>query len=159
MTDERQGERLWTALERLPPGAGIVFRHYRLSGEERRVLFERVKGVSRRRRLTLIVAGEWLPGADGVHNRLGPGLRTASAHDSAELRRAARGADLVFLGPVHATRSHPGGPALGAAGFDRLARRARVPVIALGGMDSARFRALRHAYGWAGIDAWSGDEG
>jgi thiamine-phosphate pyrophosphorylase len=155
MTDERQGEALWTALERLPPGSGIVFRHYRLGGEDRRALFARVKAVSRRRRLTLIVAGERLPGADGVHNRRGPGIRTASAHDSAELRAARRGADLVFLGPVHPTRSHPGAAALGPARFDRLARRAGIPVIALGGMDSARFRALRHAYGWAAIDAWS----
>jgi thiamine-phosphate pyrophosphorylase len=155
MTDERQGDRLWTALERLPPGSGIVFRHYRLGGGERRSLFERVKGVARQRRLTLIVAGEWLPGADGVHNRRGPGIRTASAHDWAELRAAGRGADLVFLGPVHPTRSHPGEAALGPARFELLARRARAPVIALGGMDAARFQALRHAYGWAGIDAWS----
>jgi len=156
MTDERQGEGLWKALERLPPGSGIVFRHYRLSREERRALFERVKTVARRRRLTLIVAGEWLPSADGAHNRRGAGIRTASAHDAAELRAAQRGADLVFLGPVHPTRSHPGAAALGPARFDLLARRSRVPVIALGGMNQARFRALRNAYGWAGIDAWSG---
>jgi thiamine-phosphate pyrophosphorylase len=159
MTDERQGEGLWAALERLPAGSGIVFRHYRLGGEERRALFGRVRDVSRRRRLILVVAGEWLAGADGVHNRRGPGLRTASAHDWAELRAAGRGADLVFLGPVHPTRSHPGCEALGAAGFDRLARQAKVPVIALGGMDWALFRGLRHAYGWAGIDAWSDDSG
>jgi thiamine-phosphate pyrophosphorylase len=157
MTDERQSEALWTALERLPPGSGIVFRHYGLSGDARRALFERVKAAARRWRLTLIVAGEWLPGAAGVHNRRGPGIRTASAHDAAELRAAERRADLVFLGPVHPTRSHPGAAALGPARFDLLARRARVPVIALGGMDEARFRALRHAYGWGAIDAWSGD--
>jgi hypothetical protein len=28
-------------------------------------------------------------------------------------------------------------------------------VIALGGMDEDRFRALRGAYGWGGIDAFS----
>jgi len=159
MTDERQGEGLWTALQRLPAGSGIVFRHYRLGGDERRFLFERVKAVARRRRLTLIVAGEWLPGADGVHNRRGSGIRTASAHDAAELRAARRSADLVFLGPVYPTRSHLGGAALGPARFDRLARRSTVPVIALGGMDRARFRALRNAYGWAGIDAWSDGTG
>src|SRR5439155_26981070 len=30
MTDERQGDGLWAALERMPRGAGVVFRHYSL---------------------------------------------------------------------------------------------------------------------------------
>jgi hypothetical protein len=39
--------------------------------------------------------------------------------------------------------------------FAALARLARCPVIALGGMNPARFRRLRPlgAYGWAAIDA------
>ena len=46
---------------------------------------------------------------------------------------------------------------LGPAEFGRLCRRTRLPVVALGGMDRARARALRlrGAWGWAGIDAWS----
>src|SRR5262245_49532125 len=40
MTDERLGDRLWDAVDRLPAGAGIVFRHYRLSAAERMVLGE-----------------------------------------------------------------------------------------------------------------------
>ena len=43
MTDERQGEGLWAALERLPKGAGVVFRHYGLRPSERRKLFERIR--------------------------------------------------------------------------------------------------------------------
>src|SRR5690348_8595128 len=47
MTDERQGDALWEALERLPRGAGIVFRHYGLSAGERRRLFEQVRKAAR----------------------------------------------------------------------------------------------------------------
>ena len=36
MTDERQGDALWSALERLPRGAGVVFRHYSLPAAARR---------------------------------------------------------------------------------------------------------------------------
>jgi thiamine-phosphate pyrophosphorylase len=157
MTDERQGEGLWRALERLPSGAGVVFRHYSLSRPERRALFERVRTIARRRRLVLIVAGAALPGANGVHGRRGRGLNTASVHNLRELKAAERaGADLVFLSPVFATRSHPGARPLGPRRFSLLAHQARVPVVALGGMDAEKGRGLSGAYGWAGIDAWSG---
>lgn len=156
MTDERQGDGLWTGLERLPAGAGIVFRHYGLPTAERRALFGRVRQIARQRRLTLLVAGAPLAGGDGAHGRRGAGLMSASAHNLRELREAERGgADLVFLSPVFATRSHPGEEPLGPRRFALLAHQARVPVIALGGMNAERFRSLGGAYGWAGIDAWS----
>jgi thiamine-phosphate pyrophosphorylase len=156
MTDERQGDALWHALEALPRGGGVVFRHHKLPPRERRVLFEQVRQEARRRGLVLVTSGARLPGADGVHNRRGTGLRTASAHNRREIRRAARrGADLIFLSPVFPTRSHPSARPLGPRRFAMLARQTGVRVIALGGMDARRFRRLRGAYGWAGIDAFS----
>ena len=156
MTDERQDDALWRALERLPRRAGIVFRHYSLTPGARRALFERVRRIARARGLVLIVAGQPLPGGDGSHNRPGHGIRTASAHNLRELRAAERaGADLVFLSPVHATRSHPGARALGPRRFALIAHQAKIPVIALGGMDAEKARTLGGAYGWAAIDAWS----
>jgi thiamine-phosphate pyrophosphorylase len=155
LTDERMGDGLFAAIERLPPGAGIVFRHRSLEVQARAALFEKVLAAARARDLTLVAAGPAFPGADGAHNRAAAGLRTASAHNLREIRRAERrGADLIFLSPVHPTRSHAGAATLGARRFARLARLARVPVAALGGMNETRFRELRGAYGWAGIDAW-----
>jgi thiamine-phosphate pyrophosphorylase len=153
MTDERQGDALWDALESLPRGSGIVFRHYGLAGLERRRLFERVRKAARRRGLMLLAGGPGLR-ADGVHG----GARgfSRSAHDLRELKSAERsGARLVFLSPAFATRSHPQACPLGPVRFGLIARQARVPVIALGGMDERRARRLPHIYGWAGIDAWS----
>jgi thiamine-phosphate pyrophosphorylase len=159
MTDERQGDALWDALRRLPRGGGVVFRHYATPAAERRRLFARVVRVARARGLVVVRAGPWCGGgADGVHNRRGRGVRTASVHSLAEARSAARrGADAVFVSPVFATRSHPGAEVLGVRGAERIARAVRVPVIALGGMDAARFRELTGFYGWAAIDAWSGE--
>ena len=164
MTDERQGEGLWSALDRLPPRAGIVMRHYSLPPGERRALFRRVRSRARRRGLMLLLGGDAVTarawGADGWHGRgRGSGFHSAPVHDEHELRAAERsGAALLFVSPVYPTRSHPGAPHLGEAGFARLARRAKVPVIALGGVGAADSRRLRllGAYGWAGIDAWSG---
>ena len=156
MTDERLGDRLWAALAQLPRGSGVVFRHYSLSPKDRRSLFARVLAVARRRRLVVVRAGRLpLRGEMGVHNGRGRGLRTASVHSRAELA-AARDADVVFVSPVFATRSHPGVPSLGTVRLGLLVRRARVPVVALGGVDAARFRRLRGLplHGWAGIDAW-----
>jgi thiamine-phosphate pyrophosphorylase len=160
MTDERLGDRLFEAIERLPDGAGIVFRHYSLARPERKVLFARVASAARPRSLMLLLAGPaeeaiaW--GADGSHGRgPGDGIRTAPAHDLAEIRAAeSAGAALIFLSPVFETASHPGAPTLGPEGFDALAGESAVPVAALGGMDEARFSRLERAYGWAGIDAW-----
>jgi thiamine-phosphate pyrophosphorylase len=162
MTDERLGERLFDAIERLPPRrAGIVFRHYGLAEAERRALFEQVKTLARSTGLMLLLAGPAsrarLWGADGSHGRgRGAGLRSAPVHDLREIRAAERdGAALLFLSPVYPTRSHPGAKLLGPGRFTLLARRTRLPVIALGGMDDERARRMRGAYGWAGIDAWA----
>jgi thiamine-phosphate pyrophosphorylase len=159
MTDERLGEGLVAAVARLPEGAGLVFRHYRTDAEARRRLFDDVR--ARRPDLLALLAGPaaearaW--GADGSHGRgPGEGLRTAPAHDLAEIREAeAGGAAAVFLAPVFATRSHPGAALLGVAGFESLAARTQLPAIALGGMNAERFALLGNAYGWAAIDAWA----
>jgi thiamine-phosphate pyrophosphorylase len=160
MTDERQGEELWDALERLPRGAGIVFRHYGLPPQERRRLFARVRATARKKRLVLLAAGAPMAGADGVHGRRSRhgGLRSASAHNVTELRAAERqGAHLVFLSPVFPTRSHPDARTLGRIRFGLIAAQASIPVIALGGVDARNGASLMAlgAYGWAGIDAWT----
>ncbi|WP_363321716.1 thiamine phosphate synthase [Sphingomonas sp.] len=160
MTDERMGDSLWGALERLPRGSGVVFRHYGLSPAERRALFARVVKVARRRGLVVIRAGaERLGrGEAGVHAQRAPGLCTFPAHSRREAIRAIRaGADALFVSPVFATRSHPGARALGRARLGLLIRGLRVPVIALGGMDKRQARSLRGlgVYGWAAIDAWT----
>ena len=168
MTDERQGDGLWEAIERLPRGSGIVFRHHKLAEGARRRLFEKVRSAARRRRHIVLVAGPsrlaraW--GGDGSHG-LNHGLRggrarllTAPAHDLAEMRRAERaGADLLFVSPVFPTRSHPGARALGRLRFGLLARQARRPMIALGGVTRSQARILERlgSSGWAAIDAWS----
>jgi thiamine-phosphate pyrophosphorylase len=164
MTDERMGDGLWKALARLPRGSGVIFRHY--TAVDRRALFERVRGITRKRGLLLLLGGSpreataWR--ADGAHGRslhlrtTRPLLRTAPAHDARELAHAR--AHAVLLSPVFATRSHPGAKTLGPMRFATLARMSEAPAIALGGMSARRFRHVTRlgAYGWAGIDALTG---
>jgi thiamine-phosphate pyrophosphorylase len=163
MTDERMGNRLWEALERLPEGAGIVFRHYSLPREAREGLAAKLAETAHRRGLALAIAGDGelarRVGAKLVHNPAGnPGLPFSVPVHSAQEAEAARsaGAELVFVSPVYATRSHPGREPLGAQRAAEIARAAAVTAIALGGMDAQKFALLdREAfYGWAAIDAW-----
>jgi thiamine-phosphate pyrophosphorylase len=163
MTDERQGAGLFPAIRSLPPGAGLVFRHYSLAEGPRRTLFEAVAAEARARGIVVLLGGPrgeaegW--GADGRHRwGSGEGLRSMSVHNHREMRRAeAEGAALLFVSPVFATRSHPGGAVLGPRRFAALASSARRPVIALGGVTHANAPKLLRlgAYGWAGIDAWT----
>jgi thiamine-phosphate pyrophosphorylase len=166
MTDERIGEGLWAAIEALPRGAGIVFRHHATDRAERRALFMRVALIARRKRLTLVRAGaaHLGPGEAGIHGdvrRFYPGLRTWPAHSRAQAIAAKRaGADIVFISPVYATRSHPGARALGPLQAAAVARGLGLKAIALGGMDARRFARVQRLgfHGWAAIDAWLPDQ-
>ena len=155
MTDERLGDALLDAVRRVPPGGGVVFRHYATSARERRRLFLAVRRIAHARGLLVTAVGP-LPGAAGRHNGGRP--LSAAAHDRREALRAARhGARFLFVSPVFPTRSHPGAPALGAMAAARIARGLGVQVIALGGMDERRFRRIARLGfdGWAAIDAFA----
>ncbi len=161
MTDPRLGDGLQAAVRKLPAGSGVVFRHYQLATNERLVLFQQIQRICCRRGHILVLAGadDW--GANGVHGqkRSRPTqILTMPVHSLREIRSAQKlGADLMFLSPVRATRSHPGARALGIIQFSRLARLAgTTKVIALGGMtrNKAQMVTKHIAYGWAGIDAF-----
>jgi thiamine-phosphate pyrophosphorylase len=162
MTDERMGDSLFAAIDALPRGAGIVFRHLATSRARRRALFEQVARMARRKHLVLIRAGaERLGrGEAGVHGNgrlTRPGLRTWSGHSRAQAMAGKRaGADLLFVSPVYPTRSHPGAPALGPLRAAGIGRGLGLSIIALGGMNSHRLQRLRGLgfQGWAAIDAW-----
>jgi thiamine-phosphate pyrophosphorylase len=165
MTDERMGDRLWEAINRLPPNrSGVVLRHYGLGLAERAALAERIAALCRTRGLMLGVAADrelaLNLSADLVHN---PSEQTSelpfsrSVHTVDEAIAARRaGAALVFVSPVNVTRSHPERAPLGHALAGRIAEAAGVPAIALGGMNADGFALLKGAgfHGWAGIDAW-----
>jgi thiamine-phosphate pyrophosphorylase len=86
-------------------------------------------------------------GADGVHVGqddlpvaearavVGPDRIVGLSTHSAEQIEAARGADYVAVGPVHATPTKPGRPAVGLELVRYAARHAPDPWFAIGGID------------------------
>ena len=140
-----------------------MFRHYSLPPKERRERFRILARIARRRGHLVALSGtprearEWR--ADGVYGAprglaRGPAmLRLATAHSLRDLARANPGrADLMLLSPVFPTRSHPEAAGLGPIRFRLLAARSKAPVVALGGMNARRARAL-------GVRKWAAIQG
>jgi thiamine-phosphate pyrophosphorylase len=67
-----------------------------------------------------------------------------STHSADQVGRA-RGVDYVAVGPVHATPTKPGRPAVGLDLVRHAARHARVPVFAIGGIDAANVAGVLDA--------------
>ena len=163
ISDARNDAGLERALAKLPRGSGFIYRHYHLPDHERFARFRVLRRAAQARGHVVILADsaltarEW--GADGVYGspralwpRRAGLLHLATAHNLAEIGLAARlGADAVLLSPVFPTRTHPGGAVLGAVRFRLLARKSKLPVIALGGMTPDRARGLCWER-WAAID-------
>lgn len=163
MTDERRGGDPLAAAARLPPGAAVILRHDGVPG--RAALARRLAVLCRARRLVFLVArdarlalalGSGLHLAEGMRAPAAFRLRrratrrrpllTIAAHGGKAVAAARRaGADLALLSPLFPTASHPGARPLGTLRFARLARAARLPVAALGGVTPGRVRAAASA--------------
>ena len=142
ITDPRLGDRLIPTVRRLPKGCGVLIRHHQLKSGERQRLIRAVRRLARTRGLVL------MDEADG---------QVARVHNAAEIRHAQmRRVRILLLSPIHRTRSHPDWAPLPRMRAATLLRLARVPVVALGGMDQRRFARVQALgfHGWAGIDAW-----
>lgn len=165
LSDARNDAALEAALARLPRGSGFVFRHYHLDPEARRMRFEQLRDLASKREHVVILADSPITAkkwrADGVYGPAGRMprddslLKLVTAHDWPEIVAADRaGADAILLSPVFPTASHPDAPVLGPVRFRLLARKAKAPVIALGGMTRATAKRLDWPR-WAAIDGLS----
>ncbi len=84
-------------------------------------------------------------------------LRGISCHSLQDLETAADfGFDYAFLSPIFATATHPEARPLGLDLLALACKSARLPVIALGGIDFGNASAClaAGAAGWAGIRCW-----
>ncbi|MBS0334032.1 MAG: thiamine phosphate synthase [Proteobacteria bacterium] len=158
--------------ERLPRGAGVVYRAFGAADAE--ALGRRLAKIARRRGLMLLVGADAALadrlGADGVHlpERLAhrarrlkasnPGwIVTAAAHSPRAARRAVSdGADAVVVSAVFPSRSASAGAPIGPVRLALLVPRAGGPVYALGGVDNKKARLLKDtgAVGLAAVDAF-----
>lgn len=156
-------------LAALPRGGAVIYRAFGAPDAEAKG--RALRRLARARRLVFLVGADAVLaarlGADGVHlpERLmarAPRLRrahptwliTGAAHTPRAVAMAARlKLDAALVSTVFASASPSAGRPLGPLRFAQLSRRARLPVIALGGVDafSARRLAGSTAAGLAAI--------
>lgn len=176
VTDDQRRPDPLPAIARLPPGSGVIFRHY--DSPKRHSLAHQVAQLCRQRRLCLLVANDWRLaariGADGVYwaEGLARSGRTApcrlwlkrrqtilamAAHSAMAVAWAkTMRADFCVLSQVFASDSHPGRAGIGPMRFALWARQ-DIAVIALGGLNRQSWRRLPPgcAHGWAAISGLS----
>ncbi len=160
--------------ERLPAGAGIVYRPFDAPDAIERGL--RLAEIARRRGLLLLAGADpalaEAIGAGGVHLpqrlaqsaaeiRIGhPTWRiTAATHDLEAVQAVERaGVEAAVVSPVFTSNSPSAGAPLGVAGLAAIAASAGLPVYALGGVNAKTADALVGAgvYGLAGIEGFGG---
>lgn len=173
MTDSHRLPDPLPAVQGLPANSAVIVRE--IDAMRRAELVRQLRPLCRRRRIPLLVAADedLARQADGLHlsekmvrggRRLWrlsrrPGMVvSAAAHSAAAIRWAATlGVDVVIVGPVFATASHPQAQPIGPLRFARLVRLSPLPAYALGGIDETRARQLLNsgAAGFAAIGALS----
>lgn len=145
--------------QRLPPGAGVVFRAF--GAPDAVAQGRRLKAIADERGLILLVgADETLAdavGADGVHlpERSGDlasalrarrpnGLITVAAHDlNAVGAASALDVDALVVSPVFTSNSPSAGAPLGVDGLVALVAATDKPIYALGGIRAQTVEALK----------------
>lgn len=153
-------------LQFLPPGSGIIYRHFGAAG--RHEIADQLAHLCAKRDLTLLIAADPELAAeveaDGVHwpeARLSDArhwrgcfrLQTASAHSRRALARAARsGMDAALVSTVFASNSASARAPMGPARFRKLAQTAALPIYALGGLQAATIQRISDSGGLAAID-------
>jgi thiamine-phosphate pyrophosphorylase len=151
LTDPERTPDPEAAAERLPAGAGIVYRAFGAADAIERG--RRLAAIARRRGLVLLAgADEALAAAcdaQGLHlperaiadlptirQRYPDWLITCAAHSTEALEAAARaGADAALLSAVFPSASPSAGPPLGVERFTAMVRAVGLPVYALGGVN------------------------
>jgi thiamine-phosphate pyrophosphorylase len=176
VTDRRQARRPLQDIVAGALGAGcrwVSVREKDLPPDEQTLLARSLLPLAHARGAKLMLHGEALlakdAGADGVHLPSGSDLAAARAlvgpdkilgvsiHTVTEAEAIdPADVDYVLAGPAFETASKPGyGPEIGRKGLAEIARAARVPVLAIGGINAARVGELVAA-GAAGVAVMGG---
>jgi thiamine-phosphate pyrophosphorylase len=176
VTDRAQARHALTAIVGLALARGcrwVSLREKDLPEDEQVLLLRSLLPMARKHGARLMLHGEAalakLAGADGVHlpsggnaaaarALLGPDkLVGVSIHTVTEAEAInPMAADYALAGPAFETPSKPGyGPEIGRKGLSEIARAAHVPVLAIGGINTARVGEVIAA-GCAGVAVMGG---
>ncbi|WP_084420788.1 thiamine phosphate synthase [Henriciella litoralis] len=168
MTDSARLENPAAIIDALPPGIGVIIRHFG-QANARAEAVDLVKQCVDTQRKVLIAADPDLAngtGADGVHwpFRLYRqaarfetkfGISTMSVHNSEEFRRAHQaGVDALIVSTVFKSDSPSARAPMGLMRFASIARATELPVYALGGIDVRTAQRVARFGGFASVSGF-----
>jgi thiamine-phosphate pyrophosphorylase len=171
LTDPQRTPDPMRTMAQLPAGAAVIYRAF--GAKDAEAQGRALRQLARARRLVFLVGADAglaaRLGADGVHlperlMHLAPRLRqahpkwliTAAAHGPRAIAAAGRlRLNAALVSAVFTSESPSAGAPLGALRFARLNRTARLPIIALGGINARTAPRLVDA-GAAGLAAVGG---
>lgn len=153
-------------VESLPPGSGLIYRHF--GAADRVDVARALSGACQARGIMLLVSADpdldrldavdgihwpetWLHHAAAARARGDRRLFTAAAHSPRAVWRARQaGVDAVLFSPVFPSRSPSAGRPAGIFPAAALAQTAGLPVYALGGVNTRTAKRLE-GLGFSGI--------
>ena len=171
MTDPKRVPDVLGAAQNLPEHSALIYRHF--GAPEREFMAHKLRQICNDRGIQFLIgADEDLArtvGADGVHLpetdldaapvlhiQYPDWILTGATHSEFALAKAARlGLEAGFVSPVFESQSPSAGDTLGVERFAEMVRDAKIPVIALGGINGTNVHRLIGS-GAAGIAGISG---
>ena len=148
LTDPERVANPVTIIKNLPPGSGVIYRHF--GAKDAAEAVQSVAQACAQHAVKLLIAADPVLAvatkADGVHwpeRRLHQAahwrgqfsIQTSSAHSPDAIRRAARaGMDAVLVSTVFPSLSPSAGRPMGPLRLRRLVQMSRRPIYALGGV-------------------------
>ena len=154
-----------SVIETLPPGVGVIYRHF---GEDDRMeLASKLRKACTKRGITLLISNDphlaIAAQADGVHWpealahqarswRTRFAFQTQSVHSPAGMRQAV--CDAVLFSVVFPSKSPSAGSAMGPIRFRSLTHTSNKLVYALGGVNGSTAGSVSRGAGLAAIEGF-----
>ena len=176
-TDQKRCGDLGEIIKNLPKNSAVIFREYDLSKEKRQVLALEIFAICKKFGHKFLVAKDLKLaqeiGANGLHfSDLDAGsnatfkapenfknnrkfIISLACHSLKSTLKAQKSiADLIFLSPIFATKSHLNAKKLGLKTLAKACRSSQKPICALGGINENNISSVRKskACGIGGID-------
>ena len=150
-------------IKKLPKNSAVIFREYDLESKEREILAREILAICRAKNHKFLI-GKNLElarklRADGVHfsdrdhlplqifNRQNwprKFIFSFACHNFLSVLKSQQlKADMIFVSPVFATKSHLGVEPLGLRELSKIIRLSKIPIFALGGVSEKNINSLQ----------------
>jgi len=162
-TDRKRCANLSLTIAKLPKNSAVIFREYDLKSDEREALAKEIIAICRAKNHKILIAKDLALarklGADGTHfsdhdklplqifnrqNYPRKFIFSFACHNFLSVIKLQKlEADLIFVSPIFATKSHPNAAPIGLRQLSKIIRYSKIPIFALGGINKKNVYAIK----------------